>query len=166
MPLIGNSIFTISLASYSIILITVLVCSRGHYNSPHFVFVEFTNGTGWPSKGIAFIVGLINPAWSFACLDSVTHLSEETSQPERDIPKAVLSTVAIGFTTAFTYSIAMFFCIRNLETIINSTTGMPILDIYYQALNNKVGATCLGSLVFLTASGCTIACQTWQARLC
>ncbi|CAK9440378.1 uncharacterized protein LODBEIA_P44780 [Lodderomyces beijingensis] len=166
LPFIGNSIFGISLTSYTIILITVLVCSRGNYQSPHFVFVEFTNGTGWPSKGIAFIVGLINPAWSFSCLDSVTHLSEETSQPERDIPKAVLSTVAIGFATAFTYSIAMFFCINNLDGIVNSTTGMPILDIYYQALKNKIGATCLGALVFLTASGCTVACQTWQARLC
>ncbi|KAI5960653.1 HNM1 [Candida pseudojiufengensis] len=166
LPLVGNSIFTISISSYCIILITVLVCSRGNYQDAHFVFVEFTNGTGWPSKGIAFIVGLINPAWSFSCLDSVTHLSEETAQPERDIPKAVMSTVVIGFVTAFTYSIAMFYCITDLDLVINSTTGMPILDIYYQALNNKVGAICLGSLVFLTASGCTIASQTWQARLC
>ncbi|CAI5756364.1 unnamed protein product [Candida verbasci] len=166
LPFIGNSIFGISLTSYCIITITVLVCSRNNFNSVEFVFVDFANNTGWSSKGIAFIVGLINPSWSFSCLDSVCHLSEETSEPERDIPKAVLSTVAIGFLTSFTYSIAMFFCVRNLDEIIQSNTGLPILDIYYQALNNKAGATCLGALVFLTASGCTIACQTWQARLC
>ncbi|KAG7663765.1 HNM1 [[Candida] subhashii] len=166
LPALGNGTLYISLFSYTVILITVLVCSRGRYQSAEFVFVQFENNTGWKSSGIAFIVGLINPAWSFSCLDSVTHLSEETSKPRTDIPKAVLSTVTIGFVTAFTYSIAMFYCINNLDDIINSNTGMPILDIFYQALRNKHGALALGSLVFLTATGCTIACHTWQTRIC
>ncbi|EGW33543.1 uncharacterized protein SPAPADRAFT_60882 [Spathaspora passalidarum NRRL Y-27907] len=166
LPILGNGALYVSLFSYTVILITVLVCSRGNYQSPHFVFVQFNNGTGWKSSGIAFIVGLINPAWSFSCLDSVTHLSEETSKPRTDIPKAVLSTVTIGFVTAFTYSIAMFFCVTNLEELTNSQTGMPILDIFYQALKNRQGAVCLGFLVFLTAFGCTVACHTWQTRIC
>ncbi|KAF6064936.1 Amino acid permease family protein [Candida albicans] len=157
LPMIGDSVFGISLTSYCIILITVLVCARGHYQDAKFVFVHAVNNTGWPSKGIAFIVGLVNPAWAFSCLDSVTHLSEETAHPERDVPRAVLSTVGIGFVTSFTFSIAMFFCIRNLEEIMNSATGFPMLDIFYQALGStKVGAICLGSLITLVATGCTL----------
>ncbi|RLV93690.1 Choline transport protein [Spathaspora sp. JA1] len=166
LPILGNGALYFSLFSYSVILITVLVCARGKYQTAEFVFAEFRNGTGWKSSGIAFIVGLINPAWSFSCLDSVTHLSEETSQPRTDIPKAVLSTVTIGFITAFTYSIAMFFCITDIDAIRDSPTGMPILDIFYQALRNKSGAMVLGFLVFLTAFGCTVACHTWQTRIC
>ncbi|KAJ9090762.1 hypothetical protein QFC19_009436 [Naganishia cerealis] len=166
LPTIANCALYTSLFSYVVITITVLVCSRGHYQNADFVFVKFENATGWSTAGIAFIVGLINPNWSFSCLDSATHLAEETNTPATDIPIAILGTVTIGFVTSFTYSIAMFFSIHNLSDIINNGTGMPILDIYYQALGNKAGALCLGFLILLTACGCTISSHTWQARLC
>ncbi|ABN64781.2 predicted protein [Scheffersomyces stipitis CBS 6054] len=166
LPYLGNGVLYVSIVSYITITITVLVCSRGNYQDASFVFTKFDNNTGWSSAGIAFIVGLINPNWSFSCLDSACHLAEETTKPRTDIPKAILSTVTIGFVTAFTYSIAMFFCIRNLQDIFDNSTGLPILDIYYQALGNKAGALTLGALVFATACGCTISCHTWQTRLC
>lgn len=166
LPIIGKTVLYVSLFSYITITITVLVCSRGNYQTADFVFVHFNNNTGWKLAGIAFIVGLVNPNWSFSCLDLATHLAEETNKPRTDIPKAILGTVTMGFLTSITYVIAMFFCIRNLEAIYESSTGMPILDIYYQALGNKAGATCLGVLIFLTACGCTISAQTWQTRLC
>lgn len=166
LPVIASGALYTSLFSYSVILITVLVCARGHYNSAKFVFVEFKNSTGWSSAGIAFIVGLINPNWSFSCLDSASHLAEEVYQADRVIPIAILGTVTIGLVTALTYSMAMFFSVTNLDQIIDHGTGLPILDIFYQALQSKVGALCLGTLILLTGFGCTISCHTWQARLC
>lgn len=166
LPSIANGALYISLFSFVTITLTVLICSRGNYNTASFVFVEFENGTGWKSSAIAFIVGLVNPNWSFSCLDCATHLAEEVANPERLIPIAIMGTVTIGFVTSFCYSIAMFFSVHNLSAILESSTGMPILDIYYQALNNKAGAICLGVLILLTACGCTIASHTWQARLC
>ena len=127
----------------------MLACSSGHYQPASFVFKDFENNTGWSSAGIAFIVGLINRAWSFSCLDCATHMAEEIVEPERWIPVSILSTVAIGFATSFCYAISMFFCIKNLDAILSSTTGVPILDIFYQALGNKHGALCLASGVLL-----------------
>lgn len=166
LPYVSQSALYISVFSFVVITITVLAKSSGHYESAHFVFVEFSNGTGWASSGIAFIVGLINPNWSFSCLDAATHLAEETLTPETDIPKAIIGTVIIGFVTSFSYSISMFFCIRNLDDILNSNTGVPILDILYQAMSSKAGAIVLNCLILLTAIGCNIASHTWQARLC
>jgi choline transport protein len=145
---------------------TVLICARGNFQDPKFVFATFNNETGWKSGGIAFIVGLINPAWSFSCLDCATHMAEEIYQPEKYIPISILATVAIGFVTSFTYAISMFFSIKDLSAIYASNTGVPILDIYYQALGNRHGALFLEALVVLTSFGCTISAQTWQARLC
>lgn len=166
LPLISQGALWISILSFVTITITVLACSSGNFQDPSFVFVEFNNATGWSSSGIAFIVGLINPAWSFSCLDCATHMCEEIKEPERKIPIAIMSTVAIGFATSFIYAIAMFFSVRNLDDILNSNTGVPILDIYYQALQNKSGALFLEALVVMTAFGCNISSQTWQARLC
>lgn len=166
LPYIANYALYVSLFSYVVITVTVLVCARGNYNTARFVFVEFDNNTGWSSAAIAFIVGLVNPNWSFSCLDSASHLAEEVHGADRVIPIAIIGTVTIGLVTALSYAIAMFFCVTNLSAIINSSTGLPILDIYYQALRSKPGALCLGTLLFLTALGCTISSHTWQARLC
>ena len=73
LPMISS---TTLYTSFSFVVITIVVLSMhdGDFQSPHFVFVEFNNGTGWSSSAIAFIVGLINPNWSFSCLDAATTL--------------------------------------------------------------------------------------------
>ncbi|OUM55814.1 hypothetical protein BVG19_g5413 [[Candida] boidinii] len=166
LPTIATMALYTSIMSWFVISITVLSCSDGKFQSAEFVFVTFDNATGWKSAGIAFITGLINPAWSFSCLDSATHMAEEVLHPERVIPIAIMSTVAIGFVTSFTYAIAMFFCIRDIDDILNNSTGFPIMDIYYQVLENKGGAIFLAFLVLASLFGCNIQCQTWEQRLC
>ncbi|CCE63382.1 hypothetical protein TPHA_0E02920 [Tetrapisispora phaffii CBS 4417] len=166
LPLISSSSLYISLTSFFTITVTVLACSSGKFNDSKFVFASFYNETGWKNNGIAFITGLINPAWSFSCLDCATHMAFEVEKPEKIIPLAIMGTIAIGFVTSFCYVIAMFFSIRDLDKLLNSTTGAPILDIFNQALGNSSGAIFLGCLILFTSFGCVIACHTWQARLC
>ncbi|KAE8317948.1 amino acid/polyamine transporter I [Aspergillus transmontanensis] len=165
LPTVATATLYISLISFAVILITVPATAPSHANAK-FVFANFVNSTGWPSDGLAFLVGLINPNWVFACLDSATHLAEEVSRPERSIPIAILATVAIGFTTSWFYCIAMFFSVTNLDQILSTPTGVPILALFYQALQNKAGAIALESLILVTGIGCQIACHTWQSRLC
>lgn len=165
LPFYAKAALYISLISYFTITITVLACSSGKYEDARFVFVQFNNQTGWYSSGIAFIVGLINPSWCFSCLDSATHMADETTEPERKIPIAIMGTIAIGFVTSFTYVIAMFFSLTNLESIYNSNTGVPILDIMFQSLNNKGGTMWLMVMFLLTAFGCNLSAQTWATRL-
>ncbi|KAJ5343994.1 hypothetical protein MYU51_002023 [Penicillium brevicompactum] len=164
LPLVAKCTLYISLTSFLVILVTVPACARPHA-SASYVFSHFVNSTGWKSDGMAFIVGLINPNWIFACLDSATHLAEEVPNPERNIPIAIMATVAIGFVTSWTYCISMFFGIKDLDELINSSTGVPILQLYYQALDNKAGAIVLETLLLVTGMGCQIACHTWQSRL-
>lgn len=166
LPAISQGSLYVSLALFFIITVTILAKSSGNFQSAHFVFVEFSNGTGWSSGGIAFIVGLINPNWAFSCLDAATHLLEETLSPRTDIPKAICGTVVIGFITSFVYAIAMFFSIKDLDKLFESNTGVPIMDIFYQVCNSRVGAICLEVLILLTAIGCNINSHTWQSRLC
>lgn len=166
LPAICSGTLYISLASFIIIIITVLSMHKGDFASAEFVFVDFNNGTGWNSAAIAFIVGLINPNWSFSCLDAATHIAEESLNPAVQIPQAIIGTVIVGFVTAFSYCIAIFFCIRNLDEILSSNTGVPIMDIFYQATDSKAAAIGLEILILLTAIGCNIGCHTWSARIC
>ncbi|EGW33611.1 uncharacterized protein SPAPADRAFT_55457 [Spathaspora passalidarum NRRL Y-27907] len=165
-PYVSKSALFISLSSFFIIIITVLAMSGGEFQSASFVFSDFTNMTGWNSGAIAFFTGLVNPSWAFSCLDAATHIAEETTRPRTDIPKAICMTVVIGFITSFCFAIAMFFCMKNLDSIADSNTGVPIMDIFYSATSSKGAALGLQFLVLLTAVGCNISCHTWQARLC
>lgn len=165
LPAIGNFFLYVSLVSFVVITITVLAKSSPKQDAK-FVFANFVNNTGWESGFVAFIVGLINPNWSFSCLDSATHLAEEVPQPERSIPFAIMGTIAIGFFTSFIYSIAVYFSMSNLEGLVESPTGVPILALYYQATGSLPGATFLEFLICFTGLGCQIGCHTWQARLC
>ncbi|CAK9440443.1 uncharacterized protein LODBEIA_P45430 [Lodderomyces beijingensis] len=166
LPMLSSGALYVSLFSFVVIIIVVLSMHKGDFQSARFVFVEFENGTGWSSSGIAFIVGLLNPNWSFSCLDAATHIAEESLNPSVQIPQAIIGTVIVGFLTSFTYCIAMFFSIKDLESILSSNTGVPIMDIYYQATNSKAAAVGLEVLIVLTAIGCNIGAHTWQARIC
>lgn len=130
------------------------------------MFANFVNNTGWEANGIAFIVGLINTNWAFACLDCATHLAEEVHRPEKMIPIAIMGTVGIGFVTAWFYSISMFFSMQDLQGLFDTLTGVPILELFFQALANQGGAIFLEVLIIATGIGCLIASHTWQSRLC
>ncbi|KAL8962106.1 MAG: hypothetical protein Q9193_001440 [Seirophora villosa] len=165
LPLLGQLTLWTSLLSFFIILIVVPAKAQTH-QSADFVFAHFVNSTGWSQNGIAFIVGLINTNWSFACLDCATHLSEEIHRPEKMIPIAIMGTVGIGFVTAWTYSVSLFFSMTDVEGLSGTSTKVPILALFYQALRGKAGAIALEALVIATGLGCLMASHTWQSRLC
>ncbi|KAG8528764.1 uncharacterized protein KY384_006452 [Bacidia gigantensis] len=115
---------------------------------------------------LAFIVGLINCNYSFACLDCACHLAEELPKPERAIPVAILGTVAIGFFTSWFYVISLFYSLNDLDKVTGTSTLVPLLELFYQALGNKAGAIVLEALVVATGIWCLVASHTWQSRLC
>ncbi|THW83261.1 choline transport protein [Aureobasidium pullulans] len=155
-----------SLISFVVILATVPATAPSH-QTPQFVFATFINNTGWTNSGIAFITGLINANWAFACLDCATHLAEEVPRPEKMIPIAIMGTVAIGFVTSWCFVVSMLFSIvGDFQDVANSLTGVPILQLFYNALNNTAGAIALEALIICTGLGCVIAGHTWQSRLC
>ncbi|KAI4254432.1 MAG: hypothetical protein LQ352_003103 [Teloschistes flavicans] len=165
LPLLGHVSLWTSLISFFIILIVVPAKAPTHQHAK-FVFANFVNNTGWSQNGIAFIVGLINTNWAFACLDCATHLSEEIHHPEKMIPVAIMGTVAIGFVTGWTFSIAMFFSMTNVDDLSATATGVPILALFYQALGSKAGAVALEALIMATGIFCLASSHTWQSRLC
>ncbi|KAL7773662.1 hypothetical protein CFE70_003628 [Pyrenophora teres f. teres 0-1] len=162
----GKTTLWVSLASFAVILITVPAVAPTHQHAK-FVFATFINNTGWQQGGIAFIVGLVNTNWAFACLDCATHLAEEVHCPEKMVPIAIMGTIGIGFVTSWFFSVAIFFSIvGDFAEIAQSATGVPILEIFNRALENKAGATVLEALIILTGLGCLVASHTWQSRLC
>lgn len=84
------------------------------------VWTDFTSNTGW-SNGVTFLTGLVTPCLMFAGIDATLHLSEEVTEPERTVPRALMVTVLIGFVTGFTFSVVMCYSIQDLDAIVSTT---------------------------------------------
>lgn len=165
LPGLTKASLYISLVSVTAITIAILVASPQKAPAKS-VFLSFTNNSGWESDAICFFTGLLGVNWGFSCLDACTHMAEEIPRPERNVPKAILGTVAIGFVTSWIYGVAVFFSMQDIDAVIYTPTFVPSLELFRQALRGSVaGAVVLQSLVILTGIGCLMSIHTWTSRL-
>lgn len=79
---------------------------------------------------ISFFTGLTTHAYMFGGLDSALHLAEETLDASRTVPKALMSTIGIGFFSGFVFSVAMTYCIPSLDIFANDPSVSYSLGTY------------------------------------
>ncbi|KIW64822.1 hypothetical protein PV04_09729 [Phialophora macrospora] len=134
--------FFLTLLTFITVSITCL--ARSTKASSSFVWANFQNNTGW-SPGVTFLTGLVTPASMYLGLDGALHLADECVQPEKVVPRALMTTTVIGFITGFVFSIAMCYGITDLDALVN--TSLPIYELWRQATKSGGAAT-----VFLVAT--------------
>lgn len=64
-----------------------------------------------------------NPNFIFAGLDGAVHLAEEVTNAAQAVPRALLSTIVIGFITALTFAIAMLYSLTDFDSVLKDITG-------------------------------------------
>lgn len=166
LPTLSKSSMFFSIISTTIILVSILAASPTK-QSAEFVFIEFVNLSGWTPNAISVLTGIIGINWGYSCLDACAHLAEEIPNPERNIPKTLLATVGTGFLTGFPITLAILFCIKDIDAVILTPTGVPSLELFSQAFSgNTAAAIGLQSLVVVTFLGSVFGAHTWQSRLC
>lgn len=164
LPMMSRLVLCMSLCTIIIVFVSILSASP-RYQSASFVFTDFVNITGW-NGGIALLTGAIGVNWGFSCLDAVTHLAEEIPDPRRNVPKALLGTVIVGMCTAFPISLAILFCIQDINAVITTPTLVPSIELFNQAFSgNRAAVIGLESLVLISTLGSLWGVHTWQSRL-
>lgn len=114
-----SSLAVLSLLCYLILTILCPVISPNRATSQD-VWDSFLNTSGgWPN-GVFFLIGLSTPQFSIMALDATLHMAEETLQPKKDIPKAVVATVHIGVFTGFTFVVAICYSFPNMQDALQS----------------------------------------------
>lgn len=71
---------------------------------------------------MSFLSGLISPNYMYAGIDGAVHLCEECKNPARVVPRAIVSTLCIGFVTAFVFTVSMIYCINDFDALLVSPT--------------------------------------------
>lgn len=163
LPYVTQTAFIWSITGFVVISITLLACASPDYQSGHFVYGSFINETGWPD-GFAWLLGLLQGALALTGFDAVAHMIEEIPNPTKEGPKIMIATVGIGLFTGFVFLSVLLFVLKDVDTVISSTAG-PLLQIFYDATDNKAGSICLLMFPLLCLLFATISIMTTSSRM-
>lgn len=59
----------------------------------------------------------------YAGIDGAIHLAEDCKNAAVVVPRALMSTIFIGFVTSIVFTITMMYCISDLDTVVSTATG-------------------------------------------
>ncbi|KAE9368169.1 amino acid transporter-like protein [Stipitochalara longipes BDJ] len=137
-------------------------------HTAHFVFVEFSNTSGWTSDGVSWLVGLLSTVYPFLGYDAACHLAEEMPRPARNVPLAMVGSVLMNGIMGLGFAIMLLFSLGDLNDLLTSPLGFPYMQLFLNITQNKAGATMLVLIVSLVAvaanaAGCTSTSRTFWA---
>ncbi|KAL7268905.1 hypothetical protein RUND412_008450 [Rhizina undulata] len=153
--------------SVLIILITLLTLAPSK-RSAEFVFAHYdASASGW-APGWAFFVGLLQAAYTLTGYGMVAAMCEEVQNPEREVPRAMVLSVAAAGVTGVIYLIPILFVLPDVKMLLDVASGQPIGLLFKTVTGSAAGGfgllfLILGILFFAgigsltAASRCTYA---------
>ncbi|KAL9946455.1 hypothetical protein ACHAQF_002494 [Verticillium nonalfalfae] len=117
----------------------------------------FNNGVG---VGFVALFAVI----SLTAFDAVIHMVEEMPSPRRDAPKAMYLAVICGAASGFIFMLATLFSIQDFDTVLDTPTGFPFIQVLEDALGRTAG-TVLVALFIVNGFGQGISVMTSASRL-
>ncbi|KID85312.1 Amino acid/polyamine transporter I [Metarhizium guizhouense ARSEF 977] len=157
--------FFFSICTFVIIFISCLARAQS-YQSNTFVWTDFPKPeSGWNSRAVVFLTGMANPNFMYAGLDGAVHLAEECAHASKTVPRALFSTIVVGFVVAFAFGLAMLYTLTDFRQVLDNITGVPIYEIWFQATRSGVAATIFMMLLLCIACFALNACVEVTARL-
>src|SRR5690349_8619349 len=73
--------------------------------------------------------------------DSFT--GEEMYNPAVVLPRVMIGTILINGTLGLAFLFALLFCLGDVESVLSSTTGFPIIQIFYNTTGSTSATTVL-----------------------
>lgn len=126
-------------ASVVIILITLLTLGRHNLRSGEFVFAHYdASASGWPT-GWAFFVGLLQASYVLTGYGMVAALCEEVSSPAREVPRAIVLSVAAAGVTGVVFLIPILFVLPDVAFLLAAVNSQPIGPLFAQVTGSPGG---------------------------
>ncbi|CAG8157253.1 unnamed protein product [Penicillium nalgiovense] len=119
-------------------------------NPDSFVWDTFVGGlSGWKDPGVVFSIGLLGVITPLSGVDGVIHMAEEVKNASVVVPRSMIYGTLINGTLAFSYLIAILYCMGDYTEAVASPTGYPIITIAYQATGSKAATYVLMAMGML-----------------
>ncbi|EUC42809.1 hypothetical protein COCMIDRAFT_102520 [Bipolaris oryzae ATCC 44560] len=155
-------------AASVVIILVVLLSMADVKRDADFVFTHYdASQSGWPS-GWAFFVGLLQAAYTLTGYGMVAAMCEEVSNPSREVPKAIVLSVAAAGVTGVIYLIPILFVLPDVQMLLDVANGQPI-GLLFKTVTGSAGGgfgllfLILGILLFAGTGALTAASRCTYA---
>ncbi|GJN78151.1 hypothetical protein PLIIFM63780_001644 [Purpureocillium lilacinum] len=139
-----------------LVAITVALGVLAPKSSSAFVWTEFVNSSGWGNDGVSWLVGLISAVYPFLGYDAACHLAEELPRASRNVPLAMVGSVAVNGIMGLAYCIVLLYCAGQSD-FATAPLGFPYMQIYLDVTKSRAGTSVMSVLIILIAIAATIA---------
>jgi choline transport protein len=157
-------ILVFHIAGFFAILVTLLVMTP-ELGSNASVWLTSLNEGGWPTQGVSYCVGFLGNVATFVGADASVHLAEEVSNAAVNIPKAIIGAMLINGTVGFAMMVTILYCLGDVDSVLNSRTDFPFIQIFFNSVGNVAGATVMAAVVLTLTWACSIGITTTASRM-
>ncbi|KAI6806520.1 hypothetical protein KC342_g18946, partial [Hortaea werneckii] len=146
-----NTVLAVKLPLIEGILLTLHLCGAFAIVIPLWVMVprtpvdvalfKYTNVGGWDTKGLAAMIGMVTPLNVLIGYDCTVHMAEELYDASITLPKAIMWSVAPNACLGILVILTLAFCSGNIEEVLQTRTGEPFVQIFYNATGSKAASS-------------------------
>ncbi|KAI6833133.1 amino acid transporter-like protein [Hortaea werneckii] len=130
--------------------------------------VNFTSNGGWQDLGLASTIGVVPMIGMLIGYDCCVHMSEEVQDASRTIPAVIIWAVVSNAAMLLLVGITYIFCLGDLDSVLNSATGQPVIQVFYDATGSYTAFNAfnsLGTVSILSSYTITVGCLIWRRLL-
>jgi len=166
LPMVEGMVLIIHVLGFFAVLIPLWVLAPR--SDPREVFTTFLNLGGWPTDGLAFMVGLLSPVYTLIGADSAVHMSEEIKDASVVLPKAIMWAAGVNGSMGWIMLITFCMTLGDVFEVLHTPTGYPFIQVFFNA-TQSYGATSVMTAILIVniTSACistvaTVSRQTWS----
>ncbi|KAL1599683.1 hypothetical protein SLS60_007486 [Paraconiothyrium brasiliense] len=137
------------------------------------VLFEVENNGGWDNKGLSAMIGLAPIVGVLNGYDCIAHMckynallcmgrtnlfsiAEEINDASKVLPIAMISSVSLNIVLLLTMGITLIFCLGDLDNVVNTSTGQPFIQIYYNATQSHSGTSVMVAISIILIVFCGV----------
>ena len=98
-------------------------------------------------------------------IDSIAHMSEETTRANVNIPRAMISSIIINGICAFAFILTVLYSISDAGAVMGTRTGYPVIEVFFQATKNTYAVTAMTSSLIIIFCLAMVASLASTSRL-
>ncbi|KAF2719686.1 amino acid transporter-like protein [Polychaeton citri CBS 116435] len=147
LPFLEGIVFVLHVAGLFAIIIPLWVTAP-HGNARDTLF-KFTNDGGWSSTGLSALIGMTSIVGTLIGYDCSVHMSEEVRDAAVTVPRTLLWSFLPNALMFITMGATFIFCVGDLENVMNTTTGQPFIQVFYNATQSHAGTTIMVTIMLI-----------------
>ncbi|RMZ11000.1 hypothetical protein D0860_03574 [Hortaea werneckii] len=149
-----NTVLAVKLPLIEVLVVVIPLWAMAPSKPVNTALFDYTHVGGWDTKGLAALVGMVTPLNVLIGYDCTVHMAEELYDASITLPKVIMWSVAPNACLGLLVILTLAFCSGNLEEVLQTRTGEPFVQIFYNATGSKAASSVMVAIVIILLVSC------------